>query len=471
MVWRTVAAQALACRAVWRAWRSGMLRGGLASAAICALAAGIGPAVVETNRSASAQESLSVRITAEPPIVNPGEAAVLHWRTGGAVHCTIPQLPEVTINLPEGTSPPIIPQPATAIGRETESHEIKYVMICSGQGGPASDTTVVTIEPLARVTKFTADPKTIRPGGTRTTKLTWSTEAAEHCRLYPGGGDVPPNQTGLIVTPTDTTTYSLECTGERTRAPAARAETVTMLPAQITSFAAEPAGPVVPGTDITLHWTLEAYGECDLGPRLGKVSGPTGEKHITVWQTTTYTLTCAGPGGATFWTTTVEAPDRVPVGSVIDWWPPPGSNGVPPANYAVCDGSEIQDPDSPFYKKKVPDLRQQFVRGAASPSGVGKPGGSADFKTTVRVGLPVTTGAIRAAAPPSSAKHSEGVVVKRELQEAGSWRFSMSSEMGKKGIYEYDGQHVHDLGGDATGPLQVPTLPPYVDLLKIIRIK
>jgi hypothetical protein len=34
-----------------------------------------------------------------------------------------------------------------------------------------------------------------------------------------------------------------------------------------------------------------------------------------------------------------------------------------------------------------------------------------------------------------------------------------------------DGQHIHNLGGSVTGSTSISNLPPYVCLLKIVRIK
>lgn len=52
----------------------------------------------------------------------------------------------------------------------------------------------------------------------------------------------------------------------------------------------------------------------------------------------------------------------VPVGGVIDWFRPDLTTAVPDG-WAVCDGSTISDPDSPFNGKALPNLVGRFVRG------------------------------------------------------------------------------------------------------------
>ncbi len=73
---------------------------------------------------------------------------------------------------------------------------------------------------------------------------------------------------------------------------------------------------------------------------------------------------------------------NMPVGTVIDWWRP--NNNFPvPTGFKICDGSTVDDEESPFNGFNVPDLRNKFVRGAESLADIGATGGSESHKHTV----------------------------------------------------------------------------------------
>jgi hypothetical protein len=58
---------------------------------------------------------------------------------------------------------------------------------------------------------------------------------------------------------------------------------------------------------------------------------------------------------------------EVPIGAVIDWWCPPTSTPcVVPPHYVVADGTPINDTESPLHGQTTPDLRGMFIRGASS---------------------------------------------------------------------------------------------------------
>jgi hypothetical protein len=80
----------------------------------------------------------------------------------------------------------------------------------------------------------------------------------------------------------------------------------------------------------------------------------------------------------------VELLYAVPVGTVISWFPPPNAfvNGamILPPGFALCDGTSVEDQDSPFYSQATPDLSARFVLGASQDGvPVGQPFGSPEF--------------------------------------------------------------------------------------------
>lgn len=154
----------------------------------------------------------------------------------------------------------------------------------------------------------------------------------------------------------------------------------------------------------------------------------------------------------------------VPIGAILDWWMPVGSKVTPPANFAICDGGKISDPDSPFNGFNTPNLVQRFTYGATNTGEIGQTGGSSTANVSITSPLPANTGNIPGSAP-TSANTRAGTIIRNGPST--SFRFAMS----KDNVEWNDGQHIHNLGGSVTGSTTISTLPPYVCLLKIVRIK
>ena len=142
----------------------------------------------------------------------------------------------------------------------------------------------------------------------------------------------------------------------------------------------------------------------------------------------------------------------IPVGAVIDWWRP--NSGFPvPDGYMICDGSVVDDAQSPFNGEKLPELRGRYVRGAGSTSVIGKTGGSDRHKHTV-------------------SGSTESKVVTMDWSGSNMW-------VGIPGLPPWEvanktHQHKTDAHSHGSGMLKVSTRshePPYVQLLKIMRIR
>lgn len=65
----------------------------------------------------------------------------------------------------------------------------------------------------------------------------------------------------------------------------------------------------------------------------------------------------------------------VPVGTVISWWRADDGTPLPSDEWAIADGSVVDDPESPLYGQALPNMIDQFVMGVA-PSSIGASGGS-----------------------------------------------------------------------------------------------
>lgn len=154
----------------------------------------------------------------------------------------------------------------------------------------------------------------------------------------------------------------------------------------------------------------------------------------------------------------------VPIGAVLDWWAPAGSAVTVPANFAICDGHLISDPASPFNGKNTPNLVQRFIYGVSNAGQIGQAGGSSTANVSINSAFSGTTSAITGTAPPN-ANTSPGTIIRN--YPSTSYRFAMTTDDASWN----DGQHVHNFNGNASGSTSIAVLPPYVCLLKIVRIK
>jgi len=148
----------------------------------------------------------------------------------------------------------------------------------------------------------------------------------------------------------------------------------------------------------------------------------------------------------------------VPVGAIIPWIPPPptGSMAVtPPPGFEFCDGSTVNDPDSPFNGSALPDLRSRFLLGTA-PGWTQVAAGQALGDPAVNTGgfsngAAIGTGSTQASA---ADEHNNDIVQGTGYTGEG-WRYVLSDDTSK-----YDGNHHHiiDAGGisfDAPGSIGV----------------
>jgi hypothetical protein len=206
----------------------------------------------------------------------------------------------------------------------------------------------------------------------------------------------------------------------------------------------------------------------------------------------------------------IDALPVMPVGTVVDWWRPPGSNVLPPAGFQVCDGSLVTDPASPFRGARVPDLRNVFVRGVGTLDEIGAQGGAESHSHLVDP--PAHDHAVSLAHDHPAYDVGGGSHIHRWAHFNGSDWFAanaggtltqmsgwdngidqegsgiyplVSDNSAPRDFYTESSGHTHtvDLPGYSAqvtsaphDPPEMPTtsatsLPPYTGLLKIIRIR
>jgi len=189
----------------------------------------------------------------------------------------------------------------------------------------------------------------------------------------------------------------------------------------------------------------------------------------------------------------------VPIGAVIDWYPPPKNRSTEglniPPGYKLCDGTEVTDQNSPLYQQKVPNLAGLFIKGTTSAAEV-KDGLHIATDITVKSKisgkhkheLPEATGCITNLGTEKSPEwankcyttnNSEwgwGVSCYKEATNGNMFISTGWDEDGMAG----NGQHSHELGQHTltvdghTHEITIPSSdlePSYYSLVKIIRIK
>lgn len=148
--------------------------------------------------------------------------------------------------------------------------------------------------PTAPTATFSTNPTTIVQGGSST--LSWSTTNATEVTL--DGISVATSGT-KSVSPTSTTTYTLNAKGSGGEV--TRVATVTVTPPlvvpTISSFTASPTS-IESGGSSKLSWDITGATSASINQNIGTVSATVGTLSVSPSITTAYTLTAVGPGGS-----------------------------------------------------------------------------------------------------------------------------------------------------------------------------
>jgi len=178
--------------------------------------------------------------------------------------------------------------------------------------------------------------------------------------------------------------------------------------------------------------------------------------------------------------------NSLPIGAVIDWTPTQYSYSTPkgiPDGYVIADGKTVNDPQSPFNGKSLPDLREKFVMGVSEDK-IGEIGVTS-HKHNIP-GIQVTT-------EPESLPRTN--TVNHQWVDGYSHYVSWTQNGDEKKIISWDngigkdgkGQYPLDIQGsgstnkyDHDHTVEIPSfdssteknkIPGYYTLLKIIKIK
>ncbi|WP_375771395.1 serine protease [Archangium gephyra] len=158
------------------------------------------------NGSGSDSKTLTVPVrpsvvihsfSATPTEINAGDTSTLQWSVSNATSCS---LSGQAVQDYQGEQSLDVAPPRTT----------SYTLRCTGPGGPATRSATVSVNEKVTVTSFSASPASITQGDQ--SKLSWSSTGAQSCSISPGFMDVAASGSEYV-TPNETTTYDIECTG------------------------------------------------------------------------------------------------------------------------------------------------------------------------------------------------------------------------------------------------------------------
>ena len=174
-----------------------------------------------------------------------------------------------------------------------------YTITATGAGGTVSENVTVTVLPLPTVSSFFAYLPNLPFG--YSTRLRWFCRHADTVSIDNGIGTVDDIGT-VTVAPTETTTYTITATGAG--GTATESVTITVLPLPTVSLSADPLS-ITAGGSSTLTWSSMNADTVSIDNGIGMVDH-SGAITVAPTETTTYTITAAGPSGIDSDTVTVE---------------------------------------------------------------------------------------------------------------------------------------------------------------------
>jgi hypothetical protein len=277
------------------------LRAGYSCALSLALAACSGAINPTTNTDLSATPGKpSASLSSSSNVVTSGAAATLTWSATDATSCTASG----------GWSGPLSTSGSQSTGALASN--TTYTITCSGAGGtstPASAT--VNVIPTA---SLSANPMSVPNGGS--SSLSWSSTNAARCSASGGwSGTLAANGSVNVGPLTSGTNYSIVCSGAGGSSTAASVS-VGILGAATASLTANPTT-VAKGGSSTLVWSSTNASTCTASGGWSGTLAPSGSQSTgPISSTTTYSISCSGPGGASPTASATVTVTPVPTASI-----------------------------------------------------------------------------------------------------------------------------------------------------------
>jgi hypothetical protein len=257
-------------------------------------AQGIDRVEISTERTELPQ---IIRFQASPASISAGQSSTIDWQVINADAVTITDV---------GSGLPLSGSRAVTPARTTQ-----YRITARNRAGEVSATTTVVVEetPRALLNACQVSPTNIMTGETAT--IFWSAQNVTSVNISGGIGTVDPSGSRMV-TPAETTTYTITAQGGSGTPAATCTVTVTVSEQgeapRIVTFTANPTSILV-GDQSTLTWNVENADTITITPTVGTVTA-TGSRAVTPAATTTYTLTATNRFGSSTAQTTVTVNPR-----------------------------------------------------------------------------------------------------------------------------------------------------------------
>lgn len=233
-------------------------------------------------RQSQTSEFPSVNLSASPATIAAGESTSITWSASDATTCTASGA-WMGDKDPGGGSELSYPGGTTS-----------YTLTCSGPGGSASESVLVTVTGTVDppLVLMDATRYIVEPGGS--SYLVWASGNATACTASGGwSGSKALSGYQQVFLP-GTTTYTITCTGPS----GSDSDSVTInvgTPDEVSLNAAPST--IFDGDDSTLSWTSSGMESCEASGAWSGSKPLNGSESVSPGSTRTYTLTCLESGG------------------------------------------------------------------------------------------------------------------------------------------------------------------------------
>lgn len=184
-----------------------------------------------------------------------------------------------------------------------------YTLSCTGAGGSVTNSVNVAVaDPPAPTLSLSANPTSVAYNSTST--LNWSTSNATSCSASGGWSGGKGTSGAESVGPiTSDTSYTLTCSGTGGSVTRTVALSVQAPAAPTISFSASPTS-LAAGDSATLSWSVTNATDCSASGAWSGSKGTSGSESVgPVNATSTFSLSCTGPGGTSNRSRTVSVID------------------------------------------------------------------------------------------------------------------------------------------------------------------
>lgn len=251
----------------------------------------------------SASSAPTVDFSANPTSISAGGNSLLSWDVSNATSCTASGGWSGSTTTAFNASSYVYPQTTTT-----------YNLSCTGAGGTTDKSVTVSVsasQPPPTVT-INANPSSISAGNY--SYLLWNSTNATSCTASGGWSGNKALNSGEYVYPTTTTTYYLSCTGAG--GTTVQSTTVTVDSPPIINLSASPSS-ISPGGYSLLSWSTSNATSCSATGGWYGSRNTNGSEAVYPTSSTTYYLTCFGPGGTTTQSLVVSVTESLPTLSFI----------------------------------------------------------------------------------------------------------------------------------------------------------